>query len=1191
MKFSLPNRSRRFQQQKKNSRYTKRKLLAESLEKREMLTTFTVTNLNSNGPGSLRDAIQQANTNPGEDRVEIDQSLFGDIELGGQQIEINDSVEIVGNGFVAIDGENQSRIFDVGDGNEENIVEVDIERVVLVNGQADNGGLIRNRGEVISVDQSTLSGGQAENGGAIHSEESGSVLIFNSTLDNNSATGDGGAIDAQDGTIARIFDSNLFQNTANGAGGAISGNRAIIDVNRSNVTDNEARSGGGGIHGDQVEVEIDDSTVSNNRTTDGDGGGLEVTDSNDFGSRVQINNSNFTDNSADSPLASSGGAIDLNNVNGTINNSTISGNTSDNGGGTAFYHSDVEMNNTTIEDNEARQNGGGVYSYYGRIRSVTLPQIQRNVAGNAGGGIAARNAIITIAGDASIAANVAATGGGIDAEGGELNVENATINNNQATNGSGGGISAKDMAAFLEDSIVENNEADRDGGGINVVNADLVVNNGSQIRDNSARTGAGIFTMNSDTSVVNSTISGNEVTDPDGQGGSSGAGGGAAVFGGNLLLDGIQAYNNFAAYRAAMAFIFGATLNINDSAIFGSSSEGDSGGVYISDDGTATIRDTTFTNSLANDGVGGAIGLSASAASARRGLGRFGPPDLTIINSQFIGSSSSEEGGAIHIGENRHVLIENSTFSGGSAERGGAIYASPDFDGTGAPELLTITGSTFENNVATREGGALEIERGQSVQINDTTFSNNTAFGEQFNIPRGVGGAIDITDADLDCSRCNFIGNEARVDGGAIRTRNSVNLTLIESNLTNNTAQRTAGAMITSTSTNLVIDGTTLANNTTANGGGAIELDGDLVMRNSTVNNNTSAQGAGGINVDGTSSSVLIINSTIAQNSGATAGGIEINQFADDVTIHSSTIADNSSTGDGGGVNLLTGGDAVVQIANSIIADNAATGVGNDIAGELSVNFTLVEDATGAILNGTNNLTGVDPLLDALANNGGLTQTMALLENSPAIDAGDPAALSGQNDVPEFDQRQVGFDRVVDGRIDMGALESQPIVGGVDGDFDDDGDFDCDDVDALVQNIAGDTGDLQFDLDGNGILNRDDLDLWLVEAGAANNASGGAYLRGDANLNGVVDISDFNIWNANKFTPTSAFCSADFNADGNVDISDFNIWNANKFNSSDSAATADVNGNPELEFVSGSQRSSNQRYRPIDEVFRTWSSI
>ena len=56
-------------------------------------------------------------------------------------------------------------------------------------------------------------------------------------------------------------------------------------------------------------------------------------------------------------------------------------------------------------------------------------------------------------------------------------------------------------------------------------------------------------------------------------------------------------------------------------------------------------------------------------------------------------------------------------------------------------------------------------------------------------------------------------------------------------------------------------------------------------------------------------------------------------------------------------------------------------------------------------------------------------------------------------------------------------------------------------------------------------------------------------LAGDANGDGAVDISDFNIWNTNKFLADTDWSTGDFNGDGVTDASDFNVWNANKFTS------------------------------------------
>ena len=86
-----------------------------------------------------------------------------------------------------------------------------------------------------------------------------------------------------------------------------------------------------------------------------------------------------------------------------------------------------------------------------------------------------------------------------------------------------------------------------------------------------------------------------------------------------------------------------------------------------------------------------------------------------------------------------------------------------------------------------------------------------------------------------------------------------------------------------------------------------------------------------------------------------------------------------------------------------------------------SEGYNLSSDDGGGFLTGPGDQINTDPLLGPLQNNGGLTFTHELLPGSAAIDAGDPSFTPP----PLYDQRGPGFDRVVNGRIDIGSFEVQ----------------------------------------------------------------------------------------------------------------------------------------------------------------------
>jgi hypothetical protein len=121
-------------------------------------------------------------------------------------------------------------------------------------------------------------------------------------------------------------------------------------------------------------------------------------------------------------------------------------------------------------------------------------------------------------------------------------------------------------------------------------------------------------------------------------------------------------------------------------------------------------------------------------------------------------------------------------------------------------------------------------------------------------------------------------------------------------------------------------------------------------------------------------------------------------------TISNCTIAANNAR-DGGGI-LSVSPFAIPR--NCLIALNTG-GDFADFSGNIPdpTNHNFIGDTDG------------DPMLGPLADNGGPTQTMALLPGSPCINAGDPDFVSPQ----DFDQRGAPFARVFGGQIDIGAYE------------------------------------------------------------------------------------------------------------------------------------------------------------------------
>ncbi len=174
----------------------------------------------------------------------------------------------------------------------------------------------------------------------------------------------------------------------------------------------------------------------------------------------------------------------------------------------------------------------------------------------------------------------------------------------------------------------------------------------------------------------------------------------------------------------------------------GNTTNMDSSGAAIYNDGTATITNCTFSgNTTPRDVGGGAIANGAANGAT-----------LTVINSTFSGNTSGS-GGAIANSENT-LTVANSTFSANNAidhGRGGAI----DNIGT-----LTVSNSTFSGNSASGGRGGAIGNGGGLVVVTNSTFSDNSANG-------GEGGAIFSDWGDLTVVNSTFSRNSAS-SGGAM---------------------------------------------------------------------------------------------------------------------------------------------------------------------------------------------------------------------------------------------------------------------------------------------------------------------------------------------------------------------------------------------------------------------------------------
>jgi hypothetical protein len=360
---------------------------------------------------------------------------------------------------------------------------------------------------------------------------------------------------------------------------------------------------------------------------------------------------------------------------------------------------------------------------------------------------------------------------------------------------------------------------------------------------------------------------------------------------------------------------------------------------------------------------------------------------ITVTTQKIVSADTTIDGGAVI------------TISGG--RRVGVFSVSGG---------VTLTLENLAVNDGSSSGGAgVSIADGGTVTATNAVFANHSTANE--------GGAILNSHGTLTVTNSVFEFNNAGLGGGAIA--NLGNAEVIDSTFNQNTSlgltvnDQPFGGAIWNSGGTLTVTGSTFFRNTAGGPyrtfGGAIGNDGTLTIANSTFfgNKATGIYGAGGAIFNGAASLVSSTGTAVVTNS----------TFVQNFAPEGAAIFDDAGFG---GTPRGT-----VTLANTIIASSASGSncrLGNNGGTIADAGHNIDDDGT-CRLSGTS-LTGIDPVLDPAgpSDNGGPTQTIALLDGSPAIGAGDPSVCAAPP-VGGIDQR--GFPRPGAGEIgcSIGAYE------------------------------------------------------------------------------------------------------------------------------------------------------------------------
>lgn len=709
-----------------------RRLCIEKLENRRMLATFTVTNFDDAGIGSLREAIEMANASAGEDSISFESS--GTVLISSQLPTITDSLTIfgpnpqpssnrmtisAGHGPDGVPGTGDGfRIFDIDNGSSSQI-DVELRFFLITGGDLgtveDGGGAIRNR-ENLALSSMTIfdNAVTGAGGGAIFSS-GGSVNLHNTDVRNNvAANGPGGGIFSSQGEV-RLRSSSVAENRTSGdlaPGGGIAMDRGALTIFQATVNDNSTSgsgSNGGGISVDGALLELEFGSVTGNATSgdDAHGGGIFSGGNLPTQTTVTITNSTLSENSA---IAGYGGGLYNAGDNTTIKHVTIANNQAASGGGLASAGTAIAMTrvgHTIIAENgdhELAISNGETDSF--ESLGYNLIGSDRDFIGEAEAFITDETNLI-----------------GIDPEIGPL------LNN---------GFSSKTHALDFDSPAVNAGEP-------NISDLPFPPSDQrlSRSRVFDGRIDIGAFEVNLDPIVVTN-------LNDDGPG--------------SLRQAILDANDN--GFRVEDAIVF--AHNLTGTIHLESSLPKISNPLSIVGPGADRIS---------IDGGGGSNPSEPDANGFRLleiGFRSGSPEDVKISGLTFTGGDHNQNGGAI--ASFWDLTIHDSVITGNAGNLGGGVYQR---NGS-----LTLLNSNVSQNAASQSGGGIVTFSLDDTLIQDSTVDGNTAT---------TGGGIANFAGEISIANSTISGNSATITGGGIYNARDSFLTIRTATVSGNSSSYGAG--------------------------------------------------------------------------------------------------------------------------------------------------------------------------------------------------------------------------------------------------------------------------------------------------------------------------------------------------------------------------------------------------------------